>query len=109
MSGVDTSAEAVERLAAWHDNEAGAWAADGGNVVLAKIHRLHAATLRALAAERDAARADEREACARIANERGAWASNDADADSLVDRLEANGRMDMAKEIAAAIRARSTP
>jgi hypothetical protein len=50
----------------------------------------------------------EREACIAIANERGAWASNDADAESLVDRLEANGRMDMAKEIAAAIRARST-
>lgn len=52
------------------------------------------------------ARAEEREACALIAAERGAWASNDADAESLVDRLEARGRMDMASEIAAAIRAR---
>jgi len=49
----DTSAEAVERLAAWHDNEARRWARDGGNVALARIHREHAATLRALRAERD--------------------------------------------------------
>lgn len=45
-----------------------------------------------------------REAAARAAAERGAWASNDLDADSLVDRLEARGRMDMASEVRDAIR-----
>jgi hypothetical protein len=81
--------------------------------------RAEASIADTMKAERDALRAalaevvrvaveKEREACIAIANERGAWASNDADAESLVDRLEANGRMDMAKEIAAAIRARST-
>ena len=59
-----------------------------------------------VAAREAAAAAEEREACALIAVERGAWASNDADAESLVDRLEARGRMDMASEIAAAIRSR---
>ena len=49
------------------------------------------------------ARADALREAVGIANERGAWASNDLDADSLKDRLEANGRMDMAKEIATAI------
>lgn len=59
-----------------------------------------------VAAREAAAAAEEREACALIAVERGAWASNDADAESLVDRLEARGRMDMASEIVAAIRSR---
>lgn len=56
MTDTDTSAEAVERLARWHDQEAGAWRSDGGNMDLARIHDLHAATLRALLTERDAAR-----------------------------------------------------
>lgn len=60
----------------------------------------------ALARALDQARREGMEAAARIAAERGAWASNDADAESLVDRLEARGRMDMASEIAAAIRSR---
>lgn len=59
----------------------------------------------ALARALDQARREGMEAAARIAAERGAWASNDADAESLVDRLEARGRMDAAGEIAAAIRA----
>jgi hypothetical protein len=55
-NAADTSAEAVEALASWHDNEAGAWASDGGNIALGRIHRKHAATLRALLAEREALR-----------------------------------------------------
>ena len=62
-----------------------------------EIERLRAAVA--------AARREGMEACMAIARERGAWASNDTDADNLKDRLEANGRMDMASEIAAAIRA----
>ena len=60
---------------------------------------------RRIAAREAAARREGMEACMAIARERGAWASNDTDADNLKDRLEANGRMDMASEIAAAIRA----
>lgn len=56
-----------------------------------------------LAEQLATARADALREAIGIANERGSWASNDLDADSLKDRLEANGRMDMAKEIAAAI------
>lgn len=58
-----------------------------------------------LAAREVAAERRGMEQAALIAAERGAWASNDADAESLVDRLEARGRMDAAGEIAAAIRA----
>lgn len=58
MKGIDTSREAIEARAAWHDNEAGAWASDGANHMLARIHRDHAAAFRALLAQRDAALRD---------------------------------------------------
>lgn len=121
MTDIDTSAEAVERLAAQCLEYGGAqsFAADV------------AATLRALVRERDEARAliEEmrapyaivakrewqagaeamRDICAKTASERGAWASNDMDAESLIDRLEANGRMEMAGEVFDAIRAMPIP
>ena len=50
-----------------------------------------------------------REACAREAAEHGGYASNDMDADHLIDRMQARGRMDMADEIRAAIRALPLP
>jgi hypothetical protein len=53
----DTRPEAVEQRAAWHENEAGAWRSDGGNIALARIHDDHATAFRALVAERDKARA----------------------------------------------------
>lgn len=65
----------------------------------------HAQAARDAQEARAQARREGMEAAARIAAERGAWASNDADAESLVDRLEARGRMDAASEIASAIRA----
>ena len=45
------------------------------------------------------------EACAREAAEHGGYASNDMDADHLIDRMPGQGRMDMADEIRDAIRA----
>ena len=50
-----------------------------------------------------------REACAREAAEHGGYASNDMDADHLIDRMQARGRMDMADEIRDAIRALPLP
>jgi hypothetical protein len=44
-----------------------------------------------------------RQAAMNTAAERYAWASNDLDSDSMLDRLEAKGRMDMATEIRLAI------
>lgn len=55
MSDIDTSRAGVLALAARHDREAGAWRSDGVNNGLALIHDQHAATLRALLDERDAA------------------------------------------------------
>lgn len=52
---IDTSAEAVERLAARHTSEADAWASDGAIHDLAKFHRASATTLHVLLVERDAA------------------------------------------------------
>jgi hypothetical protein len=50
MTTTDTSAEAVERLADWHDDRARDYDADNPR---AETHRVTAATLRALLAERD--------------------------------------------------------
>lgn len=59
----------------------------------------------ALDAAIKAAEARGMERAAAFAAERGAWASNELDSDHMVDRFRAEGRMDMAGEIAAAIRA----
>lgn len=98
----DMPAEIVEWNGhAWGNREtppeqmAEAWHYHGPVLTPAEVETREAAAAEAM-----------REACANVAAERGAWASNDADAESLVDRLEARGRMDAASEIAAAIRAR---
>jgi len=55
----DTTREAVERLAAWHDGEALAWAKTyGERNSTANMHRVEATTLRTLAADNDALRAE---------------------------------------------------
>ena len=129
MSAPDTSAEAVERVAQLLDEVAEPlrWNCATRNEA--------AALLRALVAERDHWKATfharyvedvrdtkdayargwregagaMREACAREAAEHGGYASNDMDADHLIDRMQARGRMDMADEIRAAIRALPLP
>ena len=125
MSAPDTSAEAVERVAQLLDEVAEPLRWD------CATRNEAAALLRALVAERD--RMDKalmreaegeraayargfregagamREACAREAAEHGGYASNDMDADHLIDRMQARGRMDMADEIRAAIRALPLP
>lgn len=57
MTEIDTSKEAVERLAACHANEAHAWRSDGAVHELAVRHDTTAALLRAIAAERDESQA----------------------------------------------------
>ena len=52
------TADEVERLASRHTIEANAWSSDGAIHDLARFHRQTAAALRALVAERDAARAE---------------------------------------------------
>jgi len=129
VSAPDTSAEAVERVAQLLDEVAEPlrWNCATRNEA--------AALLRALVAERDHWKATfharyvedvrdtkdayargwregagaMREACAREAAEHGGYASNDMDADHLIDRMQARGRMDMADEIRAAIRALPLP
>ena len=97
---VDTSAEAVERLARWHNDEAGEW--ERGNCMsLRDEHLAAAALLRAVAAERDAWESrclradatigevcDERDAAlARAARMRDALAFYAGDARWVPDRL----------------------
>ena len=129
MSAPDTSAEAVERVAQLLDEVAEPLRWD------CATRNEAAALLRALVAERDHWKATfharyvedvrdtkdayargwregagaMREACAREAAEHGGYASNDMDADHLIDRMQARGRMDMADEIRAAIRALPLP
>jgi hypothetical protein len=119
MSDVDTSRDRVEGLARVHDIGAHSYG-DDNDAGLIALASTTAATLRALLAERDAARAEVAEAFARGAEamreraahaawERGAWACNEMDSDSAIDRMHAQPRMDMANEIRAAIRALPLP
>lgn len=129
MSAPDTSAEAVERVAQLLDEVAEPLRWD------CATRNEAAALLRALVAGRDHWKATfharyvedvrdtkdayargwregagaMREACAREAAEHGGYASNDMDADHLIDRMQARGRMDMADEIRDAIRALPLP
>ena len=129
MSAPDTSAEAVERVAQLLDEVAEPlrWDCATRNEAAALLRALMAgrdhwkATFHARYVEdvRDTKDAyargwregaeKMREACAREAAEHGGYASNDMDADHLIDRMQARGRMDMADEIRDAIRALPLP
>jgi len=88
MSELDTSAEAVERIAAWHDRESAAHAESAGywggantargreHLQSAEMHKAHAATLRALVVERTHAR-----------DEAAGWAGVAAGKDDVIRRL----------------------
>jgi hypothetical protein len=50
-----------------------------------------------------------RDRAAFLAFERGAWASNELDSDSVMDRFHAEPRMEMSREISTAIKAMEPP